>query len=436
LKGPEMRKVLSLLCWMVLVPNGFSDPYLVLFKQAEINVGSLEHEVYTQILQESNKKSLTDLENWLGGRGLRSEKQIKNLWLIRGATLSVKPEAISQLKKEPWVHGVYRDQFRQMVSPQTNAPTANSLKELAVELWGLEKIGLQKIREEFPQIDGNGIRVGVLDTGVQSKHPELIGRVTHFRDFINQIENEYDDHGHGTHVSGTIAGLETGLAPKSSLLVAKIFGAAGGGQDSTILEAMQWQFDPDGDPTTADYPKVISNSWGADIAEGIHDVEEFLPYQLAIQTWINGGIIPVFAAGNSGKAPNGIPGGLPEVISVGAIDANGEVADFSSVGPNIWKIGQTILTLMKPDVSAPGVAISSAIPGNKYSAWNGTSMATPHVSGAIALLIQANPKLRYSEVKQLLMETSEKKVDNKYGFGILNAYELVKAGLSHKRRHR
>jgi subtilisin family serine protease len=413
--------------------TALSDQYVVLFKQAEMAVGSLEHGAYTQALQESNQKSITDLEKWITRNQIRTENKIKNLWLVRGATLSVSPQAANKLKKEPWVHGVYLDKTRTMLPPKPNSSAGSSLGEMGDEAtWGLEKMGLPQIREEFPSIDGTGISVGVLDTGVQSKHPELAGKVTHFRDFINALSNEYDDHGHGTHVAGTISGNEVGLAPKARILMAKIFGAAGGGKDSTILEAMQWQFDPDGDPTTADYPRVINNSWGADIEEGIRDIEEFLPYHLAIQTWINGGIVPVFAAGNSGKSPNGMPGGLPDVISVGAINANSEVAEFSSMGPNLWKIGQTIITLMKPDVSAPGVAIASSLPGNKYAQWDGTSMATPHVSGAIALLLQANPKLTVAEVKQLLLETSEKKADNQFGYGIVNAYELVKAGIQRK----
>lgn len=416
-----------------LTVSALADDYIVLFKQAEIAVGSLEHGAYTQVLQESNKKSITDLEHWISRNRIKTEKGIKNIWLIRGAAVSINPEAANKLKKESWVHGVYADKTRKMLPPKTNYPLGNSLGEIGPDAtWGLEKMGLPQIREEFPMLDGSGISVGILDTGIQSKHPELAGKVTHFQDFVNGIGNQYDDHGHGTHVAGTIAGNEVGLAPKSKILMAKIFGAAGGGRDSQILAAMQWQFDPDGNPATPDYPRVVSNSWGADIPDGIHDIEEFLPYHLAIQTWIHGGIIPVFAAGNSGKSPNGMPGGLPDVISVGAIDVNGEVAEFSSMGPNLWKMGQTIITLMKPDVSAPGVGIGSALPGNKYAQWDGTSMATPHVSGAIALLLHANPKLTVAEVKQLLLETSEKKADNQFGYGIANAYQLVKAGMRRK----
>lgn len=411
----------------------FSDDYVVLFKQAEIAVGSLEHGAYTQVLQETNQKSIGDLKNWISRNQIKLDRGIKNLWLVRGATVSIHPDSAVKLKKEPWVHGVYQDKTRHMLPPKTNTPVGDSLEETGpAGTWGLEKMGVTQIRQEFPHLDGSGIAIGILDTGIQSRHPELVGKVSHFRDFVNGISNDYDDHGHGTHVAGTIAGNEVGVAPKSTLLMAKIFGAVGGGKDSTILEAMQWQFDPDGDPNTSDYPRIVSNSWGADIEEGIHDIEEFLPYHLAIQTWIHGGIVPIFAAGNSGKSPNGMPGGLPDVISVGAIDLKSEVAEFSSMGPNLWKIGQTIITLMKPDVSAPGVGIASALPGNKYAAWDGTSMATPHVSGAIALLLQANPKLSVADVKQLLLETAEKKADNQFGYGIANAYELVKAGIQRR----
>ena len=156
-------------------------------------------------------------------------------------------------------------------------------------------------------------------------------------------------------------------------------------------------------------------------------MEDFAPFLRAIQTWIHGGVIPVFAAGNSGKSPNGFPGGLPEPIAVGAIAPSGEIASFSSRGPNLWKVGQSILTFLKPDISAPGEKITSAYPGNKYATMAGTSMATPHVTGAIALALQANPKLKFSDIKKLLLQSSEKKIDTTFGYGILNAYEFVKS---------
>jgi subtilisin family serine protease len=231
-------------------------------------------------------------------------------------------------------------------------------------------------------------------------------------------------------VAGTIAGNQVGIAPNAKILLGKIFSASGSAEDSGLLAAMQWAFDPDGDPSTNDFPNVVSNSWGGDIPDAINDVAEIMPFELAITAWIHGGIVPVFAAGNSGGTPNGFPGGLPEPIAVGALAPNDDIAEFSSRGPNLWKIGESVITLLKPDITAPGAKIASAYPGNKYAMMDGTSMATPHVSGAVALLLQANPKLKFADVKRLLLQTSDKKLDTKFGYGVINVYYLVKAGLA------
>jgi subtilisin family serine protease len=95
-------------------------------------------------------------------------------------------------------------------------------------------------------------------------------------------------------------------------------------------------------------------------------------------------------------------------------------------------VGESVLTLLKPDISAPGEKIISAFPGNKYATMAGTSMATPHVSGAIVLALQANPKLKFSDVKRLLLKSSEKKIDTQFGYGVLNAYELVKLAKTYR----
>ncbi len=413
---------------LAMAASAFADSYIVLFKQAEVAITSLDHGGFQSLLQTSNQKSVTQLQEWLGGRGL--SKGVDNLWMVRGAIVSIDDAAAKKLAKEPWVHGVYVDRVRKFVNPTTDITIGNSLKELGEDpasLWGLTKIGLQKIRAEFPYLDGSGVRVGVLDTGIQSKHPELPGTAV-FKDFVNNLPRAYDDHGHGTHVSGTISGKQVGIAPKVSLTMGKIFGAAGSGSDSTILRAMQWIFDPDSNPATNDFPQLVSNSWGGDLdpTATTYDIAEFAPYHIAIQAWIYGGIVPIFAAGNSGANPNGFPGGLPEALAVGAIDTDDTVAEFSSRGPNLWKIGDVVLSILKPDISAPGVKVTSAFPGNKFATWAGTSMATPHVSGTVALMLQANPKLTYAAIKDILMKSSDRKVDINYGYGILNAYQAVK----------
>lgn len=412
----------------ILAVSAFADSYIVLFQQNDISVAGLDHGGLQGHLEESNKKDVEQLGDWLDGRKLRSP--VSDLWLIRGAVVQLPSSQAQDLKKQPWVSGVVKDQFRQFVSPQGTVKIGQTLSDVTDkpgELWGHQFIGLDKIQSEFPQIVGQGVRVGILDTGIQSNHPELAHLDVQFKDFINGLDHPYDDHGHGTHVAGTIAGTTVGIATKVSILSAKIFAAAGGGRDSEILAAMQWVYDPDGNRSTNDYAQIVNNSWGADIAtEGPVDLAELAPFHRAVMTWVQGGMIPVFAAGNSGSRPNGFPGGFAEVIAVGAFDKTATIAEFSSRGPNLWKVGNSLLSVFKPDVSAPGVEIASAFPGNKYASWAGTSMATPHVTGALALLMQANPKLNVGAAKAALISSSEKKVDLDFGHGMLKGYELLK----------
>jgi len=423
------RIALISLCLLQSVAS--AKNYIVLFKQAETIISSMEHGAFQTLLQSSNQKNIDELKKWMEDRSLRSE--VKDLWLVRGAALSLEENAAKKLAQEAWVKGLFEDKVRRLISPSPNLIVANTQKELGDEVWGLDKIGVNKLRDEFPELDGQGVRVGIIDTGIQSKHQELMNKPVVFRDFVNQIPNAYDDQGHGTHVAGTVAGNKVGIATESSIVFAKAFAAAGSSGDSTLISAMQWVFDPDQNPSTNDFPHVVSNSWGGELdLDVIYDVEEFAPFLRAIQSWIHGGIIPVFAAGNSGKSPNGFPGGLAEPIAVGAISPNGEIAAFSSRGPNLWKVGESVLTLLKPDISAPGEKIISAYPGNKYASMAGTSMATPHVTGAIALALQANPKLKFPDIKKLLLKSSEKKIDTHFGFGILNAYEFVKLAKSYR----
>ncbi len=414
-----------------LTHSAIAKNYIVLFKQAETSISSLEHGAFQNLLQSTNQKNVEQLKDWMGSRGLRSE--VKDLWISRGAALSMEEASAKKLSQEAWVKGVYEDKIRRLISPTPNMVVANSIKELGDEVWGLEKIGIHKIRDEFPELDGHGITVGIIDTGIQSRHQELLNKPVVFKDFVNHISNPYDDHGHGTHVAGTITGNKVGIATEASIVFAKAFAAGGSTADSGLIEAMQWMFDPDNNSSTNDFPRLVSNSWGGELdVDVIYDVEDFAPFLRAVQAWIHGGIIPIFAAGNSGKSPNGFPGGLAEPISVGAISPNGDLAPFSSRGPNLWKVGESVLTLLKPDLSAPGDKITSAYPGNKYASMAGTSMATPHVAGAVVLALQANPKLKFSDVKKLLLKSSEKKIDNQFGYGILNAYELVKLAKSYR----
>ncbi|NBX68881.1 MAG: hypothetical protein EBR01_07965, partial [Proteobacteria bacterium] len=309
-----MKLLITLFVLCSCATGVFAKNIIILFKQNEIAINSMEHGAFQSLLQNENQKNVDQLKSWLGRRGYRSD--VDSLWLVRGAVANLEAEAAKNLAHEAWVRGVYEDKIRRLISPTSSLVVANSLQDLGDDLWGLEKIGINKIRKEFPELNGKGVRIGVIDTGIQGHHQELQNKPLAFRDFVNGIQNSYDDHGHGTHVVGTIAGNKVGIASEASIVFAKAFAAAGSGSDTGLIRSMQWMFDPDSDPTTNDFPQIISNSWGGELdLDVVYDVEDFAPFLRAIQTWIHGGVIPVFAAGNSGKSPNGFPGGLPEPIA-------------------------------------------------------------------------------------------------------------------------
>ncbi|WP_238594571.1 S8 family peptidase [Caenibacillus caldisaponilyticus] len=224
---------------------------------------------------------------------------------------------------------------------------------------------------------GRGVVVAVIDTGCQIDHPDLKDRIIdgrNFTDDYNGKADRYEDNnGHGTHVCGTIAANQNesgiiGVAPEARLLVLKALSQDGSGETDWIVEAIQYAVDwrgPDGEKV-----QVISMSLGGpDDDDALH---------LAIQNAVKNDILVVCAAGNEGDGRTdtpeaSYPGDYNEVIEVGAVDFNRRLAPFSNSNDNV-------------DVVAPGVNVVSTFIGGRYARLSGTSMATPHVSGALALL--------------------------------------------------
>ena len=190
---------------------------------------------------------------------------------------------------------------------------------------------------------------------------------------------------------------------------------------------MQWMMDPYGDPTTNDGADVVNNSWGwVSDSPNMYD-----PIKDALNAWIAANIVPVFAIGNDGPSPRttSSPGDYPMALGVGATDSNDNIADFSSRGPVFWEgIGEII----KPDVSAPGVSVYSSVPWG-YEYWSGTSMASPHVAGTVALMISyarsQGISLSVDTIKQLLKATAvdlgQSGPDNDYGWGRIDAFAAL-----------
>ncbi|MGW1617041.1 S8 family peptidase [Streptomyces sp. NPDC002285] len=255
--------------------------------------------------------------------------------------------------------------------------------------------------------DGKGVKVAVLDTGVDQSHPDLVGQESEEKNFSGAADTA-DRFGHGTHVASTIAGTGAkaggkykGVAPGATILDGKVLDDEGSGSESGILAGMEW--------AAAQGADVINMSLGGFDAPGLDPLEEAVN-RLTADT----GVLFVVAAGNNGPHAGTVasPGSADAALTVGAVDKQDALADFSSRGPRAGDGG------IKPDVTAPGVGITAASASGSliarevgenpagYLTISGTSMATPHVAGAAALLKQQHPHWTGSQLKGVLTASS------------------------------
>ncbi|MEU9290751.1 S8 family serine peptidase [Streptomyces sp. NPDC048275] len=323
-------------------------------------------------------------------------------------------------------------------------PTAKAAKQLGE---GIDKIWLDakvtaSLDVSVPQIgapevwqtgyDGKGVKVAVLDTGVDAGHPDLAGKIAESTSFVPD-QAVQDGHGHGTHVASTIVGSGAasdgrlkGVAPGAELLVGKVLNNAGQGQSSWIIAGMEW--------AAHSGAKIVSMSLGG-TATGPSDVLSETVDELSAST----GALFVIAAGNSGPSEQtlGTPGIADSALTVGAVDRSDKLASFSSRGP---RLGDSAI---KPEITAPGVGITAArslgtnMPGStpvddRYTKASGTSMATPHVSGAAALVAQAHPDWTGQQIKQALATTAKTSSDAsvfEQGDGRVDAVRAVGQGV-------
>lgn len=294
----------------------------------------------------------------------------------------------------------------------TRTRGARSLDGGIAKLW-LDGRSEALLADSVPQVnapqawaagfDGKGTKVAVLDTGIDAGHPDVKDRVVASRSFIPGEEVE-DRNGHGTHVASTIAGsgaasdgANKGVAPAADLLVGKVLSDEGSGADSGIIAAMEW--------AKAEGADVVSMSLGSPVPDDGGD-----PMSQAVDSLsADGGPLFVIAAGNAyGAGTIGSPGSADKALTIAAVDKQDTRAEFSSMGPLVRSHG------LKPDLSAPGVdidaAASQSVPGAEapYRSMSGTSMATPHVAGAAAILKQRHPDWTGQRIKDALMASSKK----------------------------
>jgi serine protease AprX len=279
------------------------------------------------------------------------------------------------------------------------------------------------------KLTGKGVKVAILDSGVDGNHPALQGRVD---DDIDTTGTGLAPGAHGTHVAGTVASNDVvyrGVAPDVDLINVKVLTSGGSGQPQWVIDGIQQA-----------------------VSKGAHVISLSLGWSLLYHGWTcdDGDCILcraadtaskmkthiVIAAGNEDTENQnpGVPPGLTNIrcpgnarraITVGAIDKSKIPANFSSTGPGTARLDPgSPIRFIKPDLSAPGVAITSTIPNNSFAVFSGTSMATPHVSGVVALILQKKKKLRPLRLKNLLKHTSSSSPysEIQIGVGIVNAY--------------
>lgn len=250
---------------------------------------------------------------------------------------------------------------------------------------------------------GKGIGVAVLDTGCYP-HQD-ISKIVAFRDFVNHRTVPYDDSGHGTHICGLISSKKTGIAPNSHLIIGKVLDHNGNGKIPNIIDALEWIR-----VNRFQYNIRILNISVGTPASGPEDENSPLVHKVN-QLW-NDGIVVVVAAGNNGPHSMTVtmPGISRKVITVGSYDTaqdrKGNRKNASDLPKHFSGRGPTVSCIMKPDLIAPGTNIySCSNTENGYTYKSGTSMSTPIVSGAIALLLEKNPGLKNWEVKLRLHDT-------------------------------
>lgn len=278
--------------------------------------------------------------------------------------------------------------------------------------WGVARIGAPAAWAAG--YTGAGITVGVVDTGLDASHPAIRGHyrgtnadgsVIHDYNWFDPTAGRttpYDDGEHGTHCAGTVAGgtdgRVIGVAPGAKLIAAKAILGSGYNTTEATLKALQWMLAPTDSSGANPDPRrgadIVSNSWGNADRTDTTFQETWNAMQAA-------GVIMVTAAGNDGMRGVSTPGSYLNGISVAASSSEDRIAGFSSRGPSPFDPSKIV-----PMVTAPGVRVTSSVPGGRYAAFDGTSMATPHVAGAIALMLQAKPDASYDQIVQALEKTA------------------------------
>ncbi len=319
--------------------------------------------------------------------------------LVPAIAARIPSEAVTALRANPRVTAIEPD---------------GRVFALDVELdntWGVNRIGAGPVHQSG--VRGAGVKVAVIDTGIDYNHPDLAANYAGGFDFVNNDDDPFDDNKHGTHVAGTVAARDddsgvVGVAPDATLYGLKVLDANGSGSFSGVIAALQWAVD--------NGVQITNNSYGSSVDPGATT-------QAAFDNSAAAGILHVAAAGNSGTCDGtgdnvAFPARYASVVAVAATDSNDGSPCFSSTGPDV-------------ELSGPGVSINSTVPGGGYQVLSGTSMASPHVAGTAALLLgqgvtDTNLDGRVNDEVRVILVTTAHDLgtpgrDTWYGYGLVDA---------------
>lgn len=426
--SPSLEKIMTM-----TEPNEYITVNIHLQERADLSTfsASATPEEKVAYLKTFASATQAPLLEYLGGLNI-SVTDIHPWWIANVITLRAQPTAIPAIASRSDVDYVVED-----IIVEIDRAALESTPDVLVAAWNIAKVQADSCWNAG--YDGRGVVLGNIDTGVYTSHSGFGGRwrtVDGWFDGVNGQATPYDDHGHGTHTMGTIcggtySGTEYGVAKGAPFICAKGLNASGSGSSMTLRPCFQWYAN-----LGSRSARAVGNSWGS-------------PTQTSLEYWddcINLkslGIMPVFSIGNDGPGGGtaGTPGNYPSAFGVGATDNADNIASYSSRGPapnqapwndtRYWP--RADWNLIKPNLSAPGSSVTSFSPSGGLATMSGTSMASPHVTGAIAILLQKNPTLDFTALYNLLLDNIDRPTqgapypNNNYGWGRLNVWKACRA---------
>ncbi len=413
---------------------------------------------FTSLSQEGIIAQLNDFQR------SNTVEKVTTYWIANVINCYATSSAIEELSKRSDIASIDYDEYRVLLDPRENEnghfePGNTDNREIT---WNVIKINATAVWALG--FNGEGIIVSVIDTGVNYNHVDLNDHVwedpdypNHGYDFVNNDNDPMDDHGHGTHCSGTVAGdgtagSQTGVAPEATIMCCKVLDAGGGGNESGVWDAIE--FSVENGANVMSLSLGWQHSWGPNRSV----------WRQAFDNAMAAGVVASVAAGNEGdqqgsypipdnvRTPGDLPppwlhpdqtliGGTSGIICIGATNSSDNLASFSGRGPLDWSTISPFndypygpeMGLIRPDVCAPGENIKSLAHYSNTgyeSGWSGTSMATPANAGMIALMLQKNNTLTPAEISQISEETAHVLTpgkNNNTGSGRIDALAAIEA---------